>query len=84
IRYISVVDEHLLGVLTDYAFSKAVNTGEPVAVRAFSLDMLEQAGIRVPELQNEIRLFMQNMSEQEDGNIARKAGKMSTGKSRFS
>jgi len=83
IRYIPVVDEDLLGIVTDYAFSKAENTGEPVAVRAFALDMLEQVGIRVPELQDEVRLFMQNLSEQEDGNVARKAGKMSTGKLKF-
>ena len=84
IRYIPVVDEQLLGILTDYAFNKAENTDEPIAVRAFSLDMLEQVGKRVPGLQDEIRLFMQNLSEQEDGTVARKAGKMSAGKLKFS
>ncbi len=80
IRYIPDVDEELLGILTDCAFNRAESTCEPVAVRAFSLDMLEQIGKRLPEMQGEIGLFMQNMSEQEDGTVAKKAGKMSRGK----
>lgn len=55
------VPESLYGLLSDICFKFLVSSNESVAVKVYSMSILEKIGNQIPEIHHELKLILQNL-----------------------
>lgn len=55
------IPERLVGEVTDICFKILASNQEPVAIKAFSMTVLYNITLKIPELQNELKLLIEDL-----------------------
>jgi len=69
-------DDEQMGVLTDMAFTWLANPGEPIAIRYYSIEILQIISRKYPEIGIELSIILQEMVNDESSGLKAKSRKV--------